>query len=81
MTVTTDKQYIYPPNFAEGSDTMGDNVRHISIRLTGVADDATELTNSQVVDKSDLRRAGVEPSKLILVEAEWSVSTFDTMRS
>lgn len=80
MAVTTDVKYLFPANFVEGTDTMGPNQRRIIVRVTGVASDATEATDVVVVDKSDLLGpAGAEPSKLSIVEAEWSISTFDAV--
>ena len=80
MAVTTDIQYIWPPNFVEGTDTMNANQRKIAIRVTGVASDGTELTDGELIDKSDLLGpAGAEPGRLVLLEAEWSISTFDAV--
>lgn len=81
MTVSVDKQYLWPVNFTEGTDTMDKYQRKITVRFNGESDAATDVTTStQLIDKSDLLGpAGAEPSSLALLEAEWSMGGCDAV--
>lgn len=79
MAITFNQKYLWPPNFIEGTSVMGDNQRKITVRVTGVASDAIDGTDT-AIDKSDLiGPAGAEPSSLVIEELEWSISGFDAV--
>lgn len=80
MAFTLDQLYVWPPNFTEGTDTMGDNQRRVVVRLTGISSDASDASDTVVIDKSDLVGPnGVEPSSIVIEGIEWSMTGYDTL--
>jgi len=80
MAFTSDVQYIWPPNFTEGSDTMSGTQRRIIVKATGVSSDATDAADQLIVDRSDLLGpAGAVPSKLILEQVKWTMDGYDSI--
>jgi len=80
MAFTSNVKYIWPPNFLEGTDVMDKYQRKIAIRATGTSTAADDATDQVIVDKSDLLGpAGAEPDNLVILEATWSISGYDTV--
>jgi len=80
MAFTSNVQYLWPPNFTEGSDTMGGTQRRIVVKATGVSSDATDASDTLIVDRSDLLGpAGTVPSKLILEQVSWTMDGYDSI--
>jgi len=73
MAVTTNVEYIFPP----AQPTSGE-WRQITVRITGVASDATELTDDVWVDLSALSGPNATtPSSVAVMGLEWSVQGFN----
>ena len=80
MATTLNKTYVWPPNFVEGTDTMGESTRRIKVRVSGTTSDGTADSGIQVIDKSDLKGPnGTEPSSLAVDSVEWNAGEMDVL--
>lgn len=67
--------YLWPPGFTEGTDTMNPNQRRITVQIDLVAGGSTDASATQLIDKSDLQGPdGAEPSSIRIDKIEYSVS-------
>lgn len=78
MAYSQATKYIWPPNFTEGTDTMGDNQRRICVQVDGVVATSGDASDVVTVDRSDLiGPAGAIPSKLVIERLEWDIQGFN----
>lgn len=80
MAYSSDKQYIWPPAFAEdGTATLDEHQYRIVLLYNGISSDASNAADDIVVDKSQLLLGGTTrvPNELAIERIEYAVVGFD----